>query len=66
MGEVYSGPQPLQCFFNYGDYFTVSLENANYHEGNQASGKIDFTLNKPCPSISVYITIMGYESVMWR
>lgn len=66
MGQQASGPQPLQCFFNSGNHFQVTLDNANYHEGGQVSGNISFTLDRNTPSISVYITIMGYESVLWR
>lgn len=66
MGEVYSGPQLQRCHFDFGTYFTIRLDSANFHEGSQASGTIEFTLTKNCPSMSVYISIIGYESVMWR
>jgi hypothetical protein len=66
MGQHYAGPAPLQCFFNNGDNFYVALDSANFHEGSTATGKIGFNLTNNCPPITVYITIMGYERVMWR
>mmetsp|Transcript_16688 Transcript_16688/g.19323 ORF Transcript_16688/g.19323 Transcript_16688/m.19323 type:complete len:134 (+) Transcript_16688:9-410(+) len=66
MGQVYSGPQALQCFFSMGTVFYVQLDSANFHEGSVASGTISFSLTKNCPAISVYLSIIGYESVMWK
>ena len=66
MGTFYSGPKPLQIFFNYGNYFLVELDSMNFHEGSTATGKISFTLNRNTPPISVFISIIGYEWVMWK
>lgn len=66
MGQHYAGPAPLQTFFSHGENFYVQLDNANYHEGSVASGKVAFTLNQNTPAVSVYISIIGYERVMWR
>ncbi|CAI2368107.1 unnamed protein product [Moneuplotes crassus] len=66
MGVGYSGPKPLKVFFDYGTHFAVALDCANYHEGSKASGNLTFTLDRSTPSISVYVSIIGYENVLWR
>ena len=66
MGQVNTGPAMLDIFFNAGTNFNVALDAANYHEGSQASGNIAFTLDRNSPAVSVYISIIGYERVMWR
>ena len=66
MGQHYAGPAQLQTFFNSGQGLAVGLNAANYHEGSQASGTISFTLDRNTPALSVYISIIGYERVMWK
>lgn len=42
------------------------MNSANYHEGSDASGTIEFELTESLPPLQVYVVIMGTEYVMWR
>ena len=66
MGQGVSGPSNLNTFFKYGQGFIAKLDAANFHEGSQATGNISFTLDRNTPALSVYISIIGYERVMWK
>ena len=45
MGAGYSeGITMQQCFYNKGPYFRVRLDMANYHEGQDATGALEFAL----------------------
>ena len=66
MGGAHIGPTPLPCFYSKGSFFEVKLDAANFHEGSIASGVISFELLRNTPALSVFLTIIGSESVMWK
>lgn len=66
MGAGYAGPPPMQIYYKNGDYFHVTLDSANYHEGSDATGSISFSVNQDTPPLMVYVSIIGNEHVLWR
>lgn len=65
MGAGYYGPPTLDCFFNAGQGMYVTMEYANYFEGDQVNCTVTFELNKSMPSLSVNAHLVGFEYVYW-
>jgi len=66
MGQGYPGPEPQKIFFDNGGDLEVNLDSVYSNEGDKVTGSVTYYISKPTPPLTIFVSIIGYEEVMWR